>query len=202
MLFKQKVLEGLKSGNISLAFRKWERASVKKGTVIKTAIGLIAVIDVEEIHQRELLLEDAVSAGYEQLEPLIKELNKNNGKLYKISITYAGEDPRIPLREKVDLSGKEFAILKKQVERLDQYSRNGHWTIKVLQTIKENPRLRAVDLALKTGKSKEWLKLNIRKLKNLGLTISHDTGYTLSPLGEFFLSKISDVSNSTFDATN
>ncbi|GAA4173979.1 hypothetical protein GCM10022218_17670 [Sphingobacterium ginsenosidimutans] len=34
---------------------------------------------------------------------------------------------------------------------------------------------------------KEWLKLNIRKLKNLGLTISHTVGYEISPLGERFI---------------
>ncbi|MEM7550324.1 MAG: hypothetical protein AAF363_11640 [Bacteroidota bacterium] len=33
------------------------------------------------------------------------------------------------------------------------------------------------------SREKEWLKLNIRKLKNLGLTISHNPRYEISPLG-------------------
>ena len=43
---------------------------------------------------------------------------------------------------------------------------------------------------LMTGFEKEWLKLNIRKLKNLGLTISHNVGYRLSPLGEHFIEEL------------
>lgn len=34
-------------------------------------------------------------------------------------------------------------------------------------------------------------KLNVRKLKNLGLTISLGTGYRLSPRGEAFLARLS-----------
>jgi hypothetical protein len=43
------------------------------------------------------------------------------------------------------------------------------------------------DEAKKTGFEKAWLKINIRKLKNLGLTISHNPGYTLSPRGKAYL---------------
>ena len=41
--------------------------------------------------------------------------------------------------------------------------------------------LPAGDLAKKADAEKEWLKINVRKLKNLGLTISHQPGYELSP---------------------
>ena len=36
-------------------------------------------------------------------------------------------------------------------------------------------------------KEKDWLKPNEPKLKNLGLTISHEVGYSLSPRGEMLL---------------
>jgi hypothetical protein len=41
----------------------------------------------------------------------------------------------------------------------------------------------STDLATKLSRERMWLKLNIRKLKNMGLTISHDVGYEISPLG-------------------
>jgi hypothetical protein len=41
----------------------------------------------------------------------------------------------------------------------------------------------AATIARQIGFEKDWLKINIRKLKNLDLTISHDPGYTLSPRG-------------------
>ncbi|WP_294276703.1 hypothetical protein [uncultured Chryseobacterium sp.] len=43
-----------------------------------------------------------------------------------------------------------------------------------------------------TGFEKEWLKLNIRKLKNMGLTISHTVGYEISPLGSEYLKKLTE----------
>jgi hypothetical protein len=49
--------------------------------------------------------------------------------------------------------------------------------------------LRAADLARMLGREKDWLKINIRKLKNLGLTISHETGDEISPLGKVVLKK-------------
>ena len=88
------------------------------------------------------------------------------------------------------MSEQQFEELKARLERLDLYSKQGHWTEKILLTIKGNPNLHAIGIAKLTGFEKEWLKLNIRKLKNLGLTISHNVGYELSPLGNEYLNKI------------
>lgn len=43
MLFKLKQLQGIKEEKISLAFRKWSKARVKKGSLLKTAVGQIEV---------------------------------------------------------------------------------------------------------------------------------------------------------------
>ena len=72
---------------------------------------------------------------------------------------------------------------------MDQYSKTGVWTREVLEAVRDHPHLKALDLAEILGREKEWLKLNIRKLKNLGLTISHNPGYELSPLGKAYLNK-------------
>lgn len=53
----------------------------------------------------------------------------------------------------------------------------------VLIQVKDHPNLYAIGIAKLTDFEKEWLKLNIRKLKNFGLTISNNVGYELSPLG-------------------
>lgn len=39
------------------------------------------------------------------------------------------------------------------------------------------------------GVDKEWFKLNVRKLKNLGLTESLETGYRISPRGRALLKR-------------
>lgn len=72
-------------------------------------------------------------------------------------------------------------------ERLDAASKLGPWTIATLDLISKNPRQRAGDLALMLGRDKPSFKLDVRKLKNFGLTISLDVGYVLSPRGEAYL---------------
>ena len=191
MLFKQIHLYGIKSGNISLAFRKWKRPSVKKGSLIKTAIGQVEIVDITEIEPENITHDEAEKAGFEGPGDLIKILNTTEeGSVYKVTVRYHSPDPRIKLRKHTRLSATDFERVKLRLERLDKYSKQGAWTVRILKAIQDNPKLKAADLAAKTGKEKDWLKLNVRKLKNLGLTISHNPGYTISPLGEVFLRRL------------
>ena len=54
MLFKQIHLTGIKSGEISLAFRKWKRPSVKKGSLLKTAVGQIEIVDIAKVKSENI----------------------------------------------------------------------------------------------------------------------------------------------------
>jgi hypothetical protein len=191
MIFKLAHLEGIKQGKISLAFRKWKKQSVKKGSQIRTAIGVIMITDVSKYNLNKISEADAVMAGYKDLSSLLAELKKaRDGDLYKIEVQYHSVDPRIKLRKQTALTDQEFETLKRKLEKLDSFSKQGNWTMETLKVIRDNPKLRAVELAALTGREKMWLKLNIRKLKNLGLTISHEIGYTLSPLGTVVLEKL------------
>jgi hypothetical protein len=190
MLFTIKHLGEIKAGRITLAFRKWKKLGVKSGSRIQTGIGLVEITSVSECSREDISQQDATQAGFRDLKSLLAVLDKVEGTIYKMGVRYYSEDPRIDLREKTSMPDAEFEELKEKLDRLDKASKLGNWTIKTLRAIQENPRLRAADLAVKAHKEKEWLKLNVRKLKNLGLTISHEPGYTLSPLGEHFLDKI------------
>lgn len=190
MLFTQEHLEGIRSGAVSLAFRKWNKLAVKKDSLMKTSIGMVQVTDVHACELSAITEKDAVKAGYATLKMLLTALNRNTGaNIYRIHIQYHSPDPRIQLRAQKHLGEEELALLTEKVARLDKFSKQGDWTLDILTAIRDHPKLRAADLAIKTGKEKDWLKLNIRKLKNLGLTISHEPGYTLSPLGIHFLKK-------------
>ncbi len=188
MLFKQKHLEGIKAGNISLAFRKWKKLSVNAGRLIKTSVGVIKIISTKEISLSEITDPDAAKAGFTNAQALVQLLeSQKEGLIYKIELGFDSEDPRIELRENVSLEEEEFETLKAALDNLDKFSKVGKWTTKTLLAIQENPKMKAADLAVKAKKEKEWLKLNVRKLKGLGLTISHEPGYTLSPRGEEYL---------------
>ncbi|MCE7064880.1 hypothetical protein [Dyadobacter sp. CY326] len=191
MLIKQKHLEGIMSGDITLAFRKWKKTSVKKGSVLPTSIGVVKITDITEIDLAQINDEEAKQAGYDSSQALISELEKTiNGVVYKIQLSYHRPDTLTDPRQKVQVTDEELAELKDKLLKLDKFSNQGKWTTKVLKAIQENPKLPAAELAPKVNKEKEWLKLNVRKLKSLGLTISHEPGYTLSPLGEYVLTTI------------
>ncbi len=64
----------------------------------------------------------------------------------------------------------------------------GPWTYEVLQAIADNPGLRAPDLAASFGRETLPFKRDVRKLKELGLTISLEVGYELSKRGQLTLS--------------
>jgi len=191
MLIKAVHLQGIKSGTIKLAFRSWEKPAVKEGTLLKTFIGLVKVVSISTVKESQISKKEIKDAGFENQEQLLKSLRQNeSNKIYKIELCYHSEDPRIELRENAALTESAYAELKDKLIRFDKSSKQGLWTKKVLLSIKDNPKLRAIDLAKLTGFEKQWLKLNIRKLKNLGLTISHEVGYELSPLGKAILKKL------------
>lgn len=190
MLFKEIHLQGIQSRKITLAFRKWKKASVKEGSLLHTSVGLIEINKIEPVNENHITEQDALNAGFADKTQLLKSFTHNSlGTIFKISVSYHSADPRINLREQAKLTVQEFADIKKKLERLDQHSKQGHWTEKVLLAIKDNPNLHAIGIAKLTGFEKEWLKLNIRKLKNLGLTISHTVGYEISTLGNVYLKK-------------
>jgi len=193
MLFKQIHLQGIKAGEISLAFRKWKNPLVKKGSIIKSSVGQLEIKNIVEVKQKGINQNDAEFSGYKNLTDLIETLNsKSDGNIYKIYVKYHSRDPRKKLSEQSVLSDEDFINIKMKLERFDNYSKQGNWTLKILTAIQSNPKLKAQDLAEKLKLQKDWLKVNVRKLKNLGLTISHEKGYTISPSGNLFLDRLSE----------
>ena len=188
MLFKQKDLEGIKGGKISLAFRKWKKLSVAEGNLVQSSVGILKIGKVEEINLQKITVEEAEKAGFKTASALIQLLEQQKeGIIYRIEVAFHSENPSVEANDGEGLDEDEFEILKTALDNLDKYSKIGKWTVKTLQVIRENPKMKAADLAVKARKEKEWLKLNIRKLKALGLTISHEPGYTLSAKGEEYL---------------
>lgn len=188
MIFKMHELVGIKSGEISLTFRRWEKPAVKKGGSQKSAMGVIRFKDVVLVAEKSITKLDAKKAGYESVDALMKVLNKWPGKIYKIKVEYESEDPRLELREKLELTEEEYEKLKVKLDRLDKT--RGPWVLKVLMLIKRNPEVRAGDLADVMQMDKFDFKINVRKLKNLGLTVSHEIGYSISPLGDWVIGKM------------
>jgi len=191
-MFRQEFLDGIRRGHITIAYRRWRRPSVKAGGKLLTAVGLLHIRDVIPITIGSILEADARRAGYESRQALVEELNEQtDGKLYRIEIGALEADPRIALRKSVpDSDGLD--ALAARLRRLDAHARGKPWTVKVLETIAAHPAVRAGDLCGMVGQEKMVFKLNVRKLKALGLTESLEIGYRLSPRGQILLRRLRD----------
>ncbi len=99
-------------------------------------------------------------------------------------------DERDVLAADAALTEADLADLDRRLARLDRASSHGPWTHATLRLIAEHPAVRAGDLADLAGREMHPFKLDVRKLKNLGLTISLGTGYRLSPRGEAYLAHL------------
>lgn len=191
MLFKKSVLDRIASGEITIAFRKWKKPTVKSGSQLKTAAGVLSIQSVESIDESATSEKEAIKAGFSSLHELLSDLNQQrDGQLYRISFSLTGADPRLALREDSELSAEDVQHLCERLSKMDASSKVGPWTEKVLKLIAQYPQVRAQAIADASGFEKEWLKTHIRKLKNLGLTISEDIGYRISPRGEALLQRM------------
>lgn len=186
MLLKNAELDAIKAGKVSLVFRRWRKPSVKTGGTLKTKIGVLNIVDVKKIERSKLASRDAGKAGYASAAEVLSILDEHVGDFYRIELL-AGPDPRIALRENDQISSTEMTAMRTKLARWDAASREGPWTRQFLQLIARHPNVAAVTLAKIAGHERAWLKLNVRKLKNLGLTISHHPGYELSPRGKAVL---------------
>jgi hypothetical protein len=186
MLLKHDVLSGIETGRIGAVFRKWDVARVKAGSNLRTAIGVVEVVSVDAVDPVALTREDAVEGGFESVPDLVASAGNRGGTLFRIRLRHVGPDPRAILRETIpDEVGMNE--IDRRLQRLDSMSNHGPWTRETLFLIAEHPGVRAEDLAASVGREKMPFKLDVRKLKEMGLTESLLTGYRLSPRGEAYL---------------
>jgi hypothetical protein len=193
VLFPKRVWEGLKDGSVTIAFRYSKRPTVKAGGTQMTPVGVLGIDAVDRIALRAITPAEARAAGYETRAGLVADLaryRRPGTALYRIAFHYAGEDPRLALREDDRVDAGELQQIRERLARLDRSSRHGPWTRAVLELIRDNPGTLAADLAKRRGRERLDFKADVRKLKTLGLTESLRVGYRLSPRGRAVLRRL------------
>jgi hypothetical protein len=187
MLIKRAVLDRITAGQVTLAFRRWKRPTVRPGGRLRTAIGVLGIESVDRVSEAEIEEADAQRAGFASRAALLEDVSAHEGDLYRISLRLAEEDPRKALRANGSLSKSERIALAERLDRFDRASRNGPWSRRTLELIAAYPGTAAGVLARELGVEHQAFKRNVRKLKELGLTESLDIGYRLSPRGRALL---------------
>lgn len=190
MLIKDEVIERIRTGEITVLFRRWSRPGARSGGQQMTQAGVVGIDEVEVVEPEDITDLDARSAGYASVQDLLEHLAYRSDPIYRIRVYWAGEDPRVALRENAELGEDELAELISKLAKMDSSSKTGPWTRGFLQVISDNPAKYSGVLAKKFGLEIAKFKPMVRKLKALGLTESLEVGYRLSPRGERVLSEL------------
>jgi hypothetical protein len=178
---------GIAQGSVTLAFRRWDRPRMRPGSTQRTTAGVVLVETVDEIDPEALTEDDAQQAGVRSLAELRRLVDCRDGAhVYRMQVSLAGADPRVALRERAEFSEEERQEIDRRLDRWDA-ARDEPWTRELLRLIAARPGVRAPDLAASLGRETLPFKRDVRKLKELGLTVSLPVGYEISHRGRAYL---------------
>lgn len=191
MRFTKPFWAGIAEGSITVAFRRWKSPTVVVGRPYRTGGGRIEVTAVDRIEPDQITKADAKRAGHKSPDDVLVNLADGPGRhLYRVRFHKLDEpDPRELLAGDDNLDTEAVAELDARLDRYDNAASIGPWTRDTLRLIDQHPGRRAPDLAEMVGRETQPFKLDVRKLKNLGLTTSLKIGYELSPRGRAYLDR-------------
>lgn len=189
MQFDGRNRDEILAGEVTLTFRRWARRQAVPGNTYRTALGRIGVDAVDVVEPSDITVAEARRAGASSVEALLAGLaGSPELPIYRVEFHVVDEpDPRSVLAARSDLTDEERADLDRRLARMDSRSVHGPWTRGTLELIAERPGVRAGDLAASVGREVQPFKVDVRKLKALGLTESLEVGYRLSPRGRAYL---------------
>ena len=189
MILRRPVLDAIREGSVSLVFRRWKRPTVRAGGTLTTAIGVLAIDEVTPVDEGDITAAQAQAAGYDALDSLLRALSRRpEGQVYRISVRFQGEDPRVALRARIP-RGEELDELVESLGRRGRRSGPPEPGV-LLRLIREQPGILAATLAEEVGLDRTVFKRRVRALKALGLTESLPRGYRLSPRGTAVLAAL------------
>jgi hypothetical protein len=188
VLFPAALWPGIEDGTVTVAFRSWKRPSVKAGGTLLTPVGQLAIDAVDVIDAADITDEDARLAGAADADDVRARLRPDDDRhTYRVAFHRLGDDPRIALRADAHLDDAERDAIHARLAGHDRRSPTGPWTTRTLELIRDHPAVVSTELAERLGIDRAPFKLNVRKLKALGLTESLEVGYRLSPRGVAYL---------------
>lgn len=190
LLFKKPFWEGLRSGAITLTYRRWQKPHVRpRGRYRCHPIGVLEVDEIGLVAIASITEDDARRAGFATRAELVAYLGELGPvepatEVYRVALHHGGDGDRVELALDDELAAADVAAIRARLARLD---RPTPWTRRTLALIDRHPRVAASKLAKLVKRETQPFKIDVRKLKKLGLTQSFEVGYEISPRGRAYL---------------
>lgn len=188
MLFTAEQVEGIRAGRITLTFRRWKRPQARAGRFQRTGAGMIKVDSVDVVRPDDVSESDALQAGFAGRGQLLEWVGTADS-VYRVAFHLEGSDSRAELQQALP-DADQLDKIERRLRRMDSSGPRGAWILDTLEQIGRRPGTRAADLARELSVEKDLYKADVRRLKQLGLTISLERGYRLSPRGEVVLESL------------
>jgi hypothetical protein len=194
VLFTAGAHEGLARGDITTTFRTWKRPQVRLGGRYRAGPVDLIVDRLGQVKLRKITDDDARRSGFDDRDSLVEFLAKrqtldDGAKVWRVDFHAVERETGPSIADDRELSESDVEDIVRRLDRLDAASASGPWTRETLALIAAHPGVVSTELAERVGRERAAFKVDVRKLKRLGLTISLDVGYRLSPRGEAFLSR-------------
>jgi hypothetical protein len=190
LLFQKRFHAGLVAGSVTLTFRRWTSPKVRVGGRYRChPIGVLEVDAVGKVLVAAITDREAKRAGFTGKSELVEYLQTANAapledEVYRVELHHGGDGDRVEIALEADLSKDDVAEITKRLARLDKETA---WTKRTMALIEKHPRVAASQLAKKVKRETLPFKVDVRKLKKLGLTQSFEVGYEISPRGRRYL---------------
>ena len=192
LLFQKRFHAGLVDGSIRLTFRRWQKPHVRTGGRYRChPIGVLEVDRVDRVAVRDIGEDEARQAGFSSRDELLGFMAQGpagpvapDSEVWRVALHHGGDGDRVEMALDDALTPEDVAALARRLERL------GAWTLPTLRLIGRRPRVAASVLARSLGRERDPFKVDVRKLKRLGLTQSFEVGYELSPRGRALLARL------------
>ncbi|NNF42174.1 MAG: hypothetical protein HKO59_17130 [Phycisphaerales bacterium] len=186
MLFQNRFHPGIRDGTITQTFRVWASPRVKTGGIYRVGrVDAVTVRTVTAMPFGDVTDTAARKAGFDDADTLEAFLRRTT----KTAVTARTRVYRVTFRHQpwkpsaTPTLGVEETLAK--LEAMEQRTRRAPWITDTLNAIGRRPRTAASRLAAELGRAEvPAFKADVRKLKKLGLTRSHEVGYELTDLGK------------------
>lgn len=180
MLLKQKILDAIAGGRVSLVFRRWPRAVLAAGELMPSPLGPLRVAEAGIVEADSLSPEDARDAGFADVAALLASLGAGDEPIYRVHLRLADEG------EGVEIGPAAIKALRRRLDRHDRAD-GAPWTRTLLDALAAAPGSAAADLAATVGRPLPELRRALARLVDMGLVDAAGKGHALSPRGAAFV---------------